>query len=127
MKILFDACCPRPLRKYLPDHQVITAQEMGWGDLKNGALLARAQAEFAVMISTDSNIEYQQHLPDYKIALIILRSVSGQVAELIELMPDCEKALQAVAKGECLYLFTDEAWAREQSKGKVTRRWQPGI
>jgi hypothetical protein len=29
MKILFDGCVPRPLRKYLTAHQVRTAQEMG--------------------------------------------------------------------------------------------------
>jgi hypothetical protein len=38
MKVLLDACVPRPLRKFLPDHTVQTAQEMGWGQLKNGAL-----------------------------------------------------------------------------------------
>lgn len=30
MKVLLDACVPRPLRKFLPDHSVQTAQEMGW-------------------------------------------------------------------------------------------------
>jgi hypothetical protein len=39
MRVLFDACVPRPLRKFLPAHAVSTAQEMGWGELKNGALL----------------------------------------------------------------------------------------
>ena len=39
MKVLLDACVPRPLRQFLPDHTVRTAQEMGWGRLKNGALL----------------------------------------------------------------------------------------
>jgi len=34
MKLLLDACVPRPLRKFLPDHTVHTAQEMGWGQLK---------------------------------------------------------------------------------------------
>jgi len=36
MKVLFDACVPRPLREFLPDHSVHTAHEMGWGQLKNG-------------------------------------------------------------------------------------------
>ncbi|MEP7337686.1 MAG: hypothetical protein ABI977_08055 [Acidobacteriota bacterium] len=72
MKILFDACCPRPLRKHLSDHEVRTAQEMGWRRLRNGDLLAQAQTLFDVMISTDSNIEYQQPLPEYDIGLIVL-------------------------------------------------------
>jgi hypothetical protein len=84
MKILFDSCSPRPLRNHLVGHEVTTAQELGWEALKNGELLRRAQAQFDVLISTDSNIEYQQQLPDYDIALIVLRSVSGQVSELTQ-------------------------------------------
>ena len=125
MKILFDACCPHPLRKYLPEHQVVTAQEMGWSDLQNGDLPKAAQAQFEVMISTDSNIAYQQQLPGYDIALIVLRSKSGQVSELMKLIPDCEQALQVIQRSECFYLFTDEAWEREQKQGKVKKRWLP--
>jgi hypothetical protein len=125
MRILFDSCCPRPSRKYLSGHEVTTAQELGWEELRNGELLQRVQAQFDVMISTDSNIEYQQRLQDYGIALIVLRSVSGQVAELAQLMPDCLKALSVIQRGECLYLFTDTAWEREQKKGKVKHRWTP--
>ncbi len=125
MKILFDACCPHPLRKYLTAHNVTTAQQMGWGELRNGELLKQAQGEFEVMISTDSNIEYQQPLPSYNIALIVLRSVTGQVDELAALMPACEDALQVIQSGECFYLFTDEAWARELRRGKIRHRWQP--
>src|SRR5262245_18715749 len=99
MRNLFDSCCPRPLRKYLSGHDVTTAQELGWEELRNGELLQRAQAQFDVMISTDSNIEYQQRLPDYGIALIVLRSVSGQVVELARLMPDCLKVLSVIQKG----------------------------
>jgi hypothetical protein len=125
MRILFDACCPRPLRKFLPSHEIITVQQMGWEALRNGELLTRVQDEFEVMISTDSNIEYQQQLPSYDIALIVLRSVTGQVDELATLMPDCEEALQVIQSGECFYLFTDEAWARELKRGKIRQRWLP--
>ncbi len=125
MNILFDACCPRKLRKYLPEHEVVTAQERGWGKLKNGLLLAQAQHEFEVLISIDSNIEYQQQLPDYDIALIVLRSVTGRVVELAQLMPDCQQALKVIRPGDCYYLFTDEAWEREQRRGKVKQRWKP--
>ncbi len=127
MKILFDACCPRPLRKHLSEHEITTAQEMGWRDLRNGDLLAQAQVLYDVMISNDSNIEYQQRLPDYAIGLIVLRSVTGKVPELLKLIPDCLQAILEIQKGECFYLFTDEAWEREQRKGKIKQRWQPKL
>ena len=60
MKVLFDACVPRQLREFLPDHSVHTAQEMGCGLLKNGALLREAEIQFAAFISTDQNLKFQQ-------------------------------------------------------------------
>ena len=42
MKILFDQGTPVPLRRHLHPHEVDTAAELGWSELENGALLARA-------------------------------------------------------------------------------------
>ncbi|HZP88924.1 MAG TPA: hypothetical protein VFB54_19085 [Burkholderiales bacterium] len=49
-----------PLRRALPAHVVKTAVEMGWGGVKNGALLAAAAAEFDAFITVDKNLPYQQ-------------------------------------------------------------------
>ena len=59
MRILLDACVPRPLRKLLSGHSIRTAQEMGWGQLKNGALLSEAESNFDVFITKDQNLKYQ--------------------------------------------------------------------
>ena len=72
MKVLLDACVPRPLRKFLPDHAVRTAQEMGWAQLKNGALLREAEGQFEAFISTDQNLKYQQTVVGRKIAILVL-------------------------------------------------------
>jgi hypothetical protein len=42
--------------------------------LKNGELLRIAETDFDVLITPDSNIEYQQSLPDRDIPLIVLRA-----------------------------------------------------
>ncbi len=62
MKVLLDACVPRPLRKFLSDNTVHTAQEMGWGQLKNGALIKEAESQFDAFITTDQNLKYQQNI-----------------------------------------------------------------
>ena len=72
MKVLLDACVPRPLRKFLTEHSVHTAQEMGWGQLKNGALLREAEIQFEAFITTDQNLKYQQSLAGRKLAIIVL-------------------------------------------------------
>ena len=42
MKILFDHCTPRPLRRFLTSHNVTTADQHGWSRLRNGDLLNAA-------------------------------------------------------------------------------------
>ena len=72
MKVLLDACTPRPLREFLPDHSVKTAQEMAWGELKNGDLLREAETQFDALITTDQNLRYQQQLRGRKLAILVL-------------------------------------------------------
>lgn len=72
MNILLDACVPRPLRTFLPDHTVRTAQEMGWGELKNGDLLRTAEREFDAFVTSDRNLQYQQNVIGRSLAILIL-------------------------------------------------------
>jgi hypothetical protein len=72
VKILLDACAPRPLRRFLPRHSVSTAQEMGWGGLKNGDLLREAEKQFEAFISTDQNLKYQQQVVGRKLVILVL-------------------------------------------------------
>ena len=62
MRILLDECVPRPLRRELPGHDVRTVPEMGWSGKKNGELLPLITSHnFAVLLTTDQNLRYQQN------------------------------------------------------------------
>ncbi len=77
MRILFDQGTPVPLRRHLPEHSVATAFEQGWSDLANGKLLDTAeQSGFELLVTTDSNLQYQQNLTERRISIIVLRSTS---------------------------------------------------
>jgi predicted nuclease of predicted toxin-antitoxin system len=77
MRILFDQGTPVPLRKALTNHEVTTAYERGWSELKNGELLNAAEEEgFDVFVTTDSNLKYQQNLQSRRIAIIVLTTTS---------------------------------------------------
>jgi hypothetical protein len=43
LRIVFDQNVPAPLRHYLKDHEIITADEAGWGELSNGNLIRSAE------------------------------------------------------------------------------------
>ena len=50
-----------------------TAQSRGWDTLDNGALLnAAEEAGFAVLLTTDRRIRYQQNLASRRISLVVL-------------------------------------------------------
>ena len=72
MKILLDHCAPRPVRRLLPGHEVVTAHEMGWSDLDNGVLLAAAEARFDLFLTVDTNIRYQQNLSGRRLAILLV-------------------------------------------------------
>jgi glutamate racemase len=77
LKILFDQGTPAPLRKSLTVHEVRTAYELGWSTLKNGELIHLAEQHgFEVMVTTDTNLKYQQNLTGRKIAIVVLLSTS---------------------------------------------------
>ena len=77
MRILFDQGTPAPLRHALADHVVETAYERGWSGLKNGELIAAAEAAgFEIFITTDKNLRYQQHLVGRSMAVVVLQSTS---------------------------------------------------
>lgn len=81
MKILFDQGTPVPLRRVLVDHSVSTAYEMGWSDLENGALLAAAEAEFGLLLTTDKNLRYQQNLSGTNLRVLVLPTTSWPVIQ----------------------------------------------
>jgi hypothetical protein len=72
MRILLDECVPWPLHKLLHGHDCTTAQRCGWGGVRNGDLLARAEGEFGLFITCDQNLRYQQSLEGHRIPILEL-------------------------------------------------------
>ncbi len=119
MLILFDQGVPKKLRRSLPGHHIATMAERGWEKLVNGELLSTAQHEFEVLLSTDSNIKYQQRLPDYDIALIVLRAFNTKLESYLPLVPELEKVLTKIRPGEVVYLYANQKLAlKDQGKGR---------
>ena len=72
MKILLDECVPWPLHKFLVGHQCSTAQQQGWGGIKNGDLIRLAENKFDLFVTSDQSIRYQQNLAGRQIAILEL-------------------------------------------------------
>jgi hypothetical protein len=72
VRVLFDQGVPAPLREHLRRHDVKTAFELGWSELGNGALLAKAEEQFDVLVTTDRNLQHQQNLGGRRLAILVL-------------------------------------------------------
>ena len=77
MRILFDQGTPVPLRRSLTGHDVATAYELGWSTVTNGDLIRLAEQEgYELLITTDTNLRYQQNLKGRSIAILVITTTS---------------------------------------------------
>lgn len=99
MRILFDHDVPRPLRRYLPGHEVDTARQRGWAELQNGDLLNVAEQEgYEVFITADQKIPYQQNLSNRPFGIVIL--LSNNWSQVRERTSDVQSALDGIQPGD---------------------------
>jgi len=80
LKILFDEDVPRKLIRLLTQHDIHTVVSMGWGGVKNGALLTLIEREgFQVFLTGDKNMETQQPLEARSFAVLIMSAINWPV------------------------------------------------
>jgi len=103
-KVLLDECVDRRLAKELTGYDVQTVPEAGWASTKNGELLGLAQAEFDVFITTDRNLMFQQDLPKYDMAVIVLAAKTNRLQDLLPLLPKILDAILSAKPGVPLVL-----------------------
>ena len=89
MRVLLDECVPWPMRRLFAGHECRTAQQHGWGGIKNGPLLEHAEREFDLFITADQNLRYQHNLTGRRIAILEL---STNKLHLIEAAADSIRA-----------------------------------
>lgn len=96
MRVLFDQGTPVPLRNHLvPRHEIVTAHELGWGNLANGELLQQAEQQgFEVLVTTDQNLKYQQNLAGRRIAIVVLTATSWP--RIQKVLPSVVEAVSTV-------------------------------
>lgn len=86
-------------------------------------MLAVAEADFDALITTDSNLQYQQHVDHYKIAVIVLRAFDLSLESFLPLVPELLERLNDTLPGKIAYLYEDPILERrDQQKGKPRQR-----
>jgi hypothetical protein len=101
VRILLDEQLPRQLAPFLIGHEVRTVQQESWAGLKNGALLTAAEdAGFAILLTGDQNLQFQQNIAKRRIGLVVLCAASNAIEDLQPLLPSALTAIEAVQPGQ---------------------------
>lgn len=97
-RILLDESVPRPVVRAFPAGTAITVDRMGWKGIRNGALLREAEAHgFAVLITSDKNMRYQNSLAGRALAVVVLPYTNWP--KLRNMLPAIATAVEAAQPG----------------------------
>lgn len=106
MRVLLDECVPKRFGRLLTGHTVRTAPQEGWSGKRNGVLMAAMEAAgFEVLVTVDQGIRHQQNLQSSRVAVLLMRGASNQLADLVPLAPEVLAALQTVQPGLCVEIL----------------------
>lgn len=104
MKVLLDECLPKKLKGEVNAEFVTTVPEAGWASIQNGALLRLAEQQFDVFLTNDQNLEHQQNIKKFELAIVVLVALTNDINDLRPLMPAVNEALSTISSGEIIYV-----------------------
>jgi hypothetical protein len=104
VKVLIDECIDWRFGRLIVGHEVRTARQMGWSAVKNGELLALAAGAFDVFVTVDRNLSFQQDLPAFELAVVVLRARSNRLTDLEALVVDLLTAIPLAQAGAVTYV-----------------------
>jgi len=99
MRVLLDECVDWRLLRDLTGHDVKTARQMGWSEIKNGKLLRLTADQFDVFVTVDRNLSFQNKVIDLSLAVIVLVAPTNRLADLRLLLPRLLPAIDQAAAG----------------------------
>lgn len=92
---------PIDLRHTLSEHDAHTAEWAGFKGKKNGDLLKAAEAaDYDVLLTVDKGILHQQPSSARSLSIIVLRSRTSQLEDLLPLMVLVTQALTSIRPGQ---------------------------
>jgi hypothetical protein len=117
MRIVFDECVPRTLRRHLPQHDVDTVQQINATGLENGALLDLLDQRCDVFITTDQNMQHQHRLISRSFTVVVLYARSNALPALLPLLPEISHTLDTAKPGILYHVrSTPPAISNQQDK-----------
>ena len=101
MRVLLDACIPERFARFVPGHDVTTMRSFfGTTDVDDGPVLDRITDMFDAFITVDKNLRFQQNLRGRPFRIVLLRTHSNAIENLVPLVPQRLVALSQMQPGD---------------------------
>jgi hypothetical protein len=100
VNIILDECVDERFAREIDGHQVTTVQQMGWAGTQNGELLTLVEQQFDAFVTVDRNLAFQQNIPKFKLAVVVLHARTNRLADLKSLVPELLAKLPNAPKGQ---------------------------
>src|SRR5258707_10071567 len=106
MRVLLDECLPKDFAREIPGHAVKTVPQAGWASIKNGKLLRliAASGKFDVFLTVDKNLPREQKIEGVPFAVVVLRSKSNRLADVVPFAPKLMRRLPEFQPGHVYFL-----------------------
>jgi hypothetical protein len=87
-------------------HDVQTVPQAGWASIKNGKLLRliAASGKFDVFLTVDKNLPREQKIEGLPFAVVVLRSKSNRLADVVPFAPELMRRLTEFQPGQVYIL-----------------------
>ena len=101
MKILLDECLPVDFRHSFLNHEAHSAEWAGLKGKKNGELLLAAEVSgYQVLLTVDHGIPRQQTMVGRNVAIVLIRSRTNQLEDLLPLASAILSVLESIQPGQ---------------------------
>ncbi len=101
MRVLLDACIPERFARFVPGHDVTTRRAFfGTTDVDDGPVLDRITDMFDAFVTVDKHLRVQQNLRGRPFRIVLLRTHSNAIENLVPLVPQLLVALSQMQPGD---------------------------
>ncbi len=105
-RVLCDESVPGEVSAAVVGHDVRRVHALGWSGMQNEALLRVArEAGFDVLVTVDRRLEYQHNIQASDLALVVIRTRSTRVPDLLPALPALLDALPTVTAGTVTHVL----------------------
>ncbi|HLK69637.1 MAG TPA: DUF5615 family PIN-like protein [Bryobacteraceae bacterium] len=105
MRILLDECLPVDFRHSFPGHEAHSVEWAGLKGKKNGEFLQAAESGgYQVLLTVDQGIPRQQTRIGRKLSIILIRSRTNQMEDLLPLAAAIIQVLEFIQPGQSVLI-----------------------